>query len=167
MKYVVFARHGECENKSPYGLNEQGKTQIRNLGEALLSLAPGTVWSLVSSPLQRARESSDLLASIVATTGVLSIEKCLEDGFEIAKRDDDVKIRYVKDVTREYRVSQENQNGLFLVTYKPTFSYRQTFENVHTCLGQELYLGIPDHGQAYFYDLEAKTGQIIPQQVKK
>ncbi len=164
MQYIIFARHGECEDQPPYGLNENGRNQIKQLGEAILSYVPDVLWSLISSPLQRARESSEILANIVSNTGGIGIEECLKDGFvrnrQEVKERENLKLRYVKDVIKEHG---QKETSLILITHELVFSCRYMSEHSRILIGQETYLGIPNRGQAYLYDLEKKTVHIIPQ----
>jgi broad specificity phosphatase PhoE len=68
MKTLVVVRHGRYANEGGGRLNADGREQIEGLGAKLAAKLAGCSISLLSSPLPRARETSEILARHLVTS---------------------------------------------------------------------------------------------------
>src|SRR5581483_6827547 len=111
MKHLLLMRHGEAVDGAPGGdgdrwLTSHGRQTTRAVAEHLARhMAPATVWT---SPLVRAVQTAEILASAVGLQGSVEVLR------ELATGHDDAILQHVADF--------EGDGTLCLVGHEPTLS---------------------------------------------
>lgn len=85
VRTLIIARHGDYDPDTG-SLDDDGVAGIRNLADAIKNFATLPV-VIITSPIQRARETAELMASLLP--GAVEVIQChaLADGVEVSSTD--------------------------------------------------------------------------------